>query len=194
MAIQENFDTGLDGRSALIGNTRIKEREIHMIQSLHSSAVSARSICYKFTGVVLSAGLDSVDRGDRIQGQFACSTGIIGGDGTDSPHEDDAGFLTLVIGPHRFQSAGPLRIQRLITPQFYRIAIRCDRFAGPPAGVGRLNLAFYSDPRFCEGDEFQLEALELDKIPMPSLYLEALTGAPVLNAKLQTLARDQRPT
>jgi hypothetical protein len=191
MAIHENFDTEIVGRSALLGNTRIKEREIFMIQSLHSSEESATSICYMFTGVVLSAALDSVTRGDRIQGQFACSTGTIGRDTTDSPHKDEAGYLTLVIGPHRFQSEGPLRIQRLITPQFYRIAIRCDRFTDPPAGVGRVNLAFYSDPRFCEGDEFQLDALEINKIPMPSLYLEALTGAPVLNAKLQTLDRDE---
>jgi hypothetical protein len=192
MAIHENFDTGLDGRSALPGNTHIKEREVFMTQSLHSSEEIARSICYKFTGVVLSAALDDVVRGDRIQGRFACNTGIVGGDAADSTHEDEAGFLTLVIGPHRLQSAGPPRVQRLITPQFYRIAIRCDQFTGPSAGVGRVNLAFYSDPRFCEGDEFQLDALEIDKIPMPSLYLESPTGGPVLNAKLQTLDRDEQ--
>jgi len=193
MAIQENFDTGLDGRSALLGSTGIKEREIFMIQSLHSSEEIASKICYGFTGVVLSAALDRIARGDRFQGQLACNAGILREDTTDSSHKDEGGFLLLVIGPYQFQSMGPLRIQRLITPQFYRIAIRCDQFSGPSMGVGRVNLAFYSDPRFCEGDEFQLDALELSKIPMPSLYLEALAGTPVMNAKLQTLDHNITP-
>ena len=161
-----------------------------MIQSLHSSSEAVGQISYGFTGVVLSAALDSVYRGDRFQGRFACSTGILGTDATDSLHDDEDGFLSLVIGPYTLNSVGPVRIQRLITPQFYRIAIRCERFSDPSVDVGRVNLAFYSDPRFCDGDDFHLDALDIGKIPMPSLYLEAVAGDPVLNAKLQTLDRD----
>ena len=191
MGIHTSVNTRSDERSLPIGNAGVKEREIFMFQSLHSSEEAEEKVCYGFTGVVLSTTMDDVARGERIQGEFSCSTGILEVDSTDSPHEDEGGSLSLVIGPYQIQSEGPLRIQRLITPQFYRIAIRCDRFVGPSSGVGRVNLAFYSDPRFCEGADFHLNALDIGKIPMPSLYLEALSGTPILNAKLQTLDRDE---
>ncbi len=114
-----------------------------------------------------------------------------GGDSSDSLHEDESGLLTIVIGPYRLTSAGPVRIQRLITEQFYRIAIRCDRFTDGASVVGRVNLTFYSDPRFCEGGDFRLDTLDISKIPMPSLYLEAYAGEPILNAKLQMLDREE---
>ncbi|MBK19932.1 MAG: hypothetical protein CMM52_13960 [Rhodospirillaceae bacterium] len=179
-------DNSVPPSSHEIGGTRMKERGIAMIQSLHAASEPTQ-ICYGFGGVVLSSAMEDVSRGDRFQGRFSCSAGVLGGDSSDSLHEDNTGLLTIVIGPHRLTSSGPVRIQRLITDQFYRIALRCDRFTDGASGVGRLNLAFYSDPRFCEGGDFKLDSLDIAKIPMPSLYLEAFAGEPILNAKLQTL-------
>ncbi|NKB21552.1 MAG: hypothetical protein GKS01_13750 [Alphaproteobacteria bacterium] len=173
-----------------IGGAGMKEGGIAMIHSLQVANGPA-NICYGFGGVVLSSAMDEVLRGDRFQGRFSCSSGALDGDSSDSLHEDESGLLTIVIGPYRLTSAGPVRIQRLITEQFYRIAIRCERFTESAAGVGRVNLAFYSDPRFCEGGDFKLDTLDISKIPMPSLYLEAFAGEPILNAKLQTLDREE---
>ena len=167
----------------------VKEGRNAMIQSLQV-ANCPDNICYGFGGVVLSSAMGDVLRGDRFQGRFSCSADVLGGDSSDSLHEDESGILTIVIGPYRLTSAGPVRIQRLITEQFYRIAIRCDQFTDGNSGVGRVNLAFYSDPRFCEGGEFRLDTLDISKIPMSSLYLEAFAGEPILNAKLQTLDRE----
>jgi hypothetical protein len=172
-----------------IEGVRMNEGKIAMIQSLQVTN-GPENICYGFGGVVLSSAMDEVLRGDRFQGRFSCSAGVLGGDSSDSLHEDETGLLTIVIGPYRLTSAGPVRVQRLITEQFYRIAIRCDQFTDGNSGVGRVNLAFYSDPRFCEGGEFKLDTLDISKIPMPSLYLEAFAGEPILNAKLQTLDRE----
>jgi len=172
-----------------IRGARMKEGDIAMIQSLQV-AQGPENICYGFGGVVLSSAMDAVLRGDRFQGRFSCSTDVLDDDSSDSLHEDESGLLTIIIGPHRLTSAGPVRVQRLITEQFYRIAIRCDQFTDGNSGVGRVNLAFYSDPRFCEGGEFRLDTLDISKIPMPSLYLEAFAGEPILNAKLQTLDRE----
>lgn len=173
-----------------IGGTWIKEGEVSMIRSLHARReAGAAPICYGYSGVTLAASLPGVTRGDRFQGRFQCSAGLLEGDGVDTVVKDAAGSLSLIIGPHRLTSAGALSIQRLVTPQFYRIAIRCEEFTECPDAVKRLNLAFYSDPRYCAGDDFRLDRLDIAKIPMPSLYLEAEDGQPVINAKLQSLDR-----
>jgi hypothetical protein len=93
MSIHEFFNMGSDGRFSLVGNARMKEGEIVMIQSPYSSTETAAQISYGFIGVVLSAALDSVYRGDRFQGRFACRTGIFGSDATDPMNDDENGFL-----------------------------------------------------------------------------------------------------
>jgi len=176
--------------SSPIGGTPTKEGEVSVIRTLHASrSAGAEPISYGFSGVTLASSLDGVVRGDRFQGRFRCSAGVLDGDGIECLTEDSGASLTLIIGPHCLTSLGALSIQRLVTPQFYRISIRCERFAECPDRVTRLSLAFYSDPRYCAGADFRLDRLDIDKIPMPSLYLEAEEGQPVINAKLQSLDR-----
>jgi len=177
-----------------IGGTPTKEGEIGVIRSLHAAdEAGAAPVCYGFSGVTMASSLEGVARGDRFQGQFQCSGGLLEGDGADAVVDDPAASLALVIGPHRLISAGALSIQRLVTPQFYRIAIRCRQFANAPGAVKRVNLAFYSDPRYCADEDFRLDRLDIDKIPMPSLYVEAEDGQPAINAKLQCLTRLSGP-
>lgn len=174
--------------SSPIGGTPTKEGEISVIRSLHAAGGTGTApISYGFSGVTLASSLDGVVRGDRFEGRFRCSPGLLDGGGAGSAIDDPAAALSLVIGPHLLTSAGPLSIQRLVTPRFYRIAIRCRRFADCPGTVRCVNLAFYSDPRFCAGEDFRLDRLDIEKIPMPSLYFEAEDGTPVINAKLQRL-------
>lgn len=173
-----------------IGGTPTKEGEISMIRSLHASrAAGGSAISYGYTGVALASSLSGISRGDRFQGRFRFSAGLLEGDGAESVARDHEGGLSLIIGRYHLISDGALTIQRLVTPQFYRIAIRCDEFAECPEEVKRVNLAFYSDPDYCAGDEFRLDRLDIGKIPMPSLYLETDGGRPVINAKLQSLDR-----
>lgn len=176
--------------SSPIGGTPTKEGEVSMIRTLHTAhGAGTERISYGFSGVTLASSLDGVARGDRFQGRFRCSAGVLDSGDIDSLTRDPAASLSLILGPHSLTSAGALSIQRLVTPQFYRISVRCERFMECPGTVKRLSLAFYSDPRYCAGADFQLDRLDIDKIPMPSLYLEAEEGQPVINAKLQSLDR-----
>lgn len=176
--------------SSPIGGTPTKEGEISMIRTLHASReAGVESISYGYSGVTLASGLDGVARGDRFQGRFRCSAGVLEGGDATSATVDAAASLFLVIGPYTLTGNGPLSFQRLVTPQFYRITVRCERFVECPDSVKRLSLAFYSDPRYCTGAEFRLDRLDIDRIPMPSLYLESGDGQPVINAKLQSLDR-----
>lgn len=186
-----SYPLSLDTSAAFpspIGGTPTKEGEVSMIRSLHARHEDGETeISYGFSGVTLASGLAGIVRGDRFQGRFQCSAGILGDDEAETQAVDEAASLSLVIGPHRLTSVGALTIHRLVTPQFYRISIRCEEFDDAPDGVKRVNLAFYSDPRYCAGDDFRLDRLDISKIPMPSLYIEAEDGEPMINAKLQSL-------
>ncbi len=177
-----------------IGGAPTKQGEVRMIRSLHAWDESGGApISYGFSGVTLASSLAGVVRGDRFQGRFRCGAGLLDGAEGDTLVVDEAASLSLVIGPHRLNSVGALTLHRLVTPQFYRIAIRCEEFAEGPDAVKRVNLAFYSDPRYCAGDDFRLDRLDISQIPMPSLYLEGEDGEPVINAKLQSLDRVSDP-
>lgn len=187
MSLQETVETFGEDVSRSLESGRIEEQEILMIRSLQGTAGLDARASYNFSGVVLSAMLENVSRGDRFNGRFSCRLDSATPNGTDAASIDESGILSLTLGPYSLQNAGPLSLQRLVTPRFFRIAIRCDEMSGAGEDVGRFNLTFYSDPRFCDGNSFTIESLNIAHIPMPSLYIETSGGAPLVSAKLQTL-------
>lgn len=190
MSFLEFFDNVADNGPSLPESGRVEEQEVLMIQSFQAESPFPERASYAFSGVVLSAMLENIGRGDRFNGRFECALDMSDSDGTDAATLDDSGYMSLNLGPYCLQNVAPLRIQRLVTPKFFRIAIRCDRMSGADDDIGRFNLAFYSDPRFCEGKDFQVGSLDISNIPMPSLYIESPGGAPLVSAKLQTLVSD----
>lgn len=151
-----------------------------------SSAAGAQA-SYGFTGVALSSPVQMVPRGERIAGAFSCIGSPCGGDGADLEHDDPCGFIEVCCGQMRLISDGPLRIQRLITPGFFRIAIRAGCVGDDGERIGQINLGFYSDPEHCLGPSFRLERLNMAEIAFPAIYINGLDGDLILNGKLQTL-------
>lgn len=142
---------------------------------------------YEFTGVALSSPVQMVPRGERIAGTFSCIGSPREGDDADQVHDDPDGFIKVCCGQMRLMSDGPLRIQRLITPGFFRIAIRTGCVSEDGRRIGQINLGFYSDPEHCLGPAFRLERLNMAEIAFPAIYINGLDGDLMLNGKLQSL-------